>query len=155
MLQEICEYIHNYFLKTPNPGKYTIADGAITPLPDLKEGQRLWIVGSDLNDGVYTYHENGLSDDDDNEGAKLRDEFFCGSIGSLAVPPAVIALADEIKKWVETYQEDVVNSPYASESFNGYSYTLKAGGTSSGGNDSVSWQSIFGKRLERWRRPYL
>lgn len=157
MLQEVCEYIHNFFLKKPNPGKYTITDGVISPMPDFKEGQRIWIVGSDLNDGVYTYHASGLCDDDDIQAAGLQDETFAGTIGAMAVPPAVISLSEEIRKWVETYQEDVVNTPFASESFNGYSYTLKSSGeTMTGGSNApVSWRTIFGKRLERWRRPWL
>ena len=155
MLQEVCEYIHNYFLKTPNPGTYTIAGGVITPLPDLKEGQRLWIVGSDLNDGVYTYHASGISDDDDISGAGLQDETFFGTIGALAVPPAVIALTEEIKRWLKD-NESVVKSPFASESFNGYSYSLKSGSASGGDSaGQIGWQNIFGKRLDRWRRPCL
>ena len=155
MLQEVLEYIHNYFLKKPNPGKYTISGGTISPLPAFKEGQRIWIVGSDLNDGVYTYRSSGILNDDDNQEAGLLDETFAGTIGALAVPPAVIALSEEISKWVESYQDDVVNSPFASESFNGYSYTLKGTGNSASGGDGgpISWRTIYGKQLERWRRP--
>jgi len=156
MLQEVLEHIHNYFLKQPNPGKYTISGGVISPLPTFKEGQRIWVVGSDLNDGVYTYHSDGITDDDDIEAAGLQDETFAGTICALAVPPAVLALSGEIRKWVETYQEDVVNSPFESESFGGYSYTLKGTGTASGGNGGpISWRTIYGKQLERWRRPCL
>lgn len=157
MLQEVLEYIHNNFLRQPNPGKYTISGGVISPLPAFKEGQRIWIVGSDLNDGVYTYHSEGITDDDDIEAAGLQDETFAGTICALAVPPAVIALSGEIRKWAETYQDDVVNSPFASESFNGYSYTLKGTGNSASGGDGgpISWRTIYGKQLERWRRPCL
>ena len=154
MLQEVCEYIHNYFLKTPNHGTYTIVDGAITPLPDLKEGQRLWIVGSDLNDGVYTYHASGISDDDDISAAGLQDETFAGTICALAVPPAVIALSEEIKKWVDD-NGDVINSPYQSESFNGYSYSLKTGNGQGDSAGQIGWQNVFGKRLARWRKLCL
>lgn len=154
MLQEVMEYIHNYFVKTPYQGTFSIVDGVISPLPAIKEGQRILITGSDLNDGVYTYRESGLLDDDDNQVAGLQDETFAGTICALSVPPTVIALSEEIKQWVDTYQDDVVNSPYASESFNGYSYSLKTGSTGSGGDGGpVSWRTIYGKRLERWRRP--
>ena len=155
MLQEVLEHINNYFLKGPNPGTYVIANGSITPVPALKEGQRFWIVGSDLNDGVYTYHAAGLTDSDDAEAAGLQDETFAGTIGALAVPPAVIALSGEIKEWVDNFS-DAVNSPYQSESFNGYSYTLKSGGRNSQGDDSpIGWQSVFKSRLDRWRRPFV
>ena len=38
MLQQICENIHNYFVKEAHSGEYTIADGAIS-LPFLLEGE--------------------------------------------------------------------------------------------------------------------
>ena len=153
MLQEVLEYIHNYFIKTPNQGAYTIEGGVISPLPDLKEGQRFWIVGSDLNDGVYTYRAAGIrNDDDDAETAVgLQDETFAGTICALAVPPAVIALSEEISQWVDD-NSDAINSPYQSESFNGYSYSLKSGNGQGDSAGQIGWQNIFGKRLARWRR---
>lgn len=165
MLQEVLEYIHNYFIKTPNPGTFTIADGAITPAVSLKENQRFWIVGSDLNDGVYTWHEirepegtetvkSGIWNDDDTAAAGLQDETFAGTICALAVPPTLIALSGEISQWVEN-NSDALSSPMQSESFNGYSYTLKSGGNSNGGSGPLTWRDIFGKKLDRWRRPFV
>jgi len=155
MLQEVLEYIHNYFIKSPNPGTYTIADGVISPLPQIKEGQRIWITGSDLNDGVYTWHSHGILDDDDINAAGLQDETFAGTICALAVPPAVLALSEEISQWVDSNQ-DSINSPFASESFNGYSYSLKSGNATGGDSaGQIGWQNIFGKRLERWRKLCL
>lgn len=153
MLQEVCEFIHNYFIKNPNPGTYTIEGNTISPSISLKEGQRLWIVGSDLNDGVYTYHAAGIKNDDDNKAAGLQPETFAGTICALAVPPAVIALAGEINQWVAANSAALTN-PMQSESFNGYSYALKTGG-SAGGSGPLTWRDIFGKQLERWRRPYV
>ena len=152
MLQQVCEFIHNYFIRTPYCGNYTIADGVISPSVGLKDGQRFWITGSDLNDGVYTYHESGICDDDDNEAVGLHDETFAGTICALSVPPAVIALSAEIKEWVET-NSDALNSPYQSESFNGYSYSLKAG--SGNGDAAFSWQNQFKSQLDRWRKVCL
>ena len=155
MLQEVMEYIHNYFVKTPHQGEFTIADGVISPLPALKDGQRIMIYGSDLNDGVYTYHDHGILDDDDIEVAGLQDECFAGAICALAVPPAVIAISGEISKWVEN-NRDAIDSPFASESFNGYSYSLKTGGSTGGDSaGQIGWQNIFGRRLDRWRKPCL
>lgn len=150
MLQQICEYIHNYFIKTPYCGEYEIADGVLSPSLDLKDGQRFLITGSVLNDGIYTYHPTGIKNDDDTELAGLQDETWAGTICALAVPPAVIALSAEVNAWVET-NGAVVNSPYTSESVLGvYSYTKSSGGTGAGG--SVSWQDVFGSRLNRWRK---
>ena len=151
MLQQICEYIHNYFIKTANVGDFVIdADGMISPL-SLKEGQRFWITNSDLNDGVYTYHADGITNDDDNSAAGLRAESFAGTICAMAVPPAVIALAGEINDWVEKYGE-AVESPYQSETFNGYSYSMKTGANGTGTAKVAGWQDIFADRLNRWRK---
>ena len=153
MLQQVLEDIHNYFIKKPNPGTYTIDNGVISPIPALKEGQRFWLVGSDLNDGVYTYHETGIRNDDDTAAAGLQDETWSGTVCALAVPPAVIALSAEIKSWVATYGE-AVNSPYQSESVIGvYSYTLASGGKGANGEtEPITWQSKFANQLNRWRR---
>lgn len=155
MLQQVMEYIHNYFIHRPNAGTYRIEDGVISPLPQFLDGQRIWITGSVLNDGVYTWHADGIRDDDDNNAAGLQDETFAGTICALAVPPAVIALSEEISQWVDD-NSDVLNSPIGSESFNGYSYTLKTGGSTGGDSaGQLGWQSIFGKRLNRWRKLCL
>ena len=152
MLQAVLESIHNMFISSPNPGTYTIEDGTIS-LPFIKEGQRFWIVGSDLNDGVYTYHESGIRNDDDAEAVGLLDETWTGTICALAVPPAVIALSAEIKAWVDA-NGAVVDSPYTSENVIGvYSYTKKTGGT--GGGGTVTWQDTFKSRLDPYRRVCL
>ena len=152
MLQNVCEYVHNYFIKTVQRGSYEIADDVIS-LSDVLEGQRILIKGSCLNDGLYTYHETGLTNDDDTEAAGLADESFTGAIYALAVPPAVIALSGEIKDWVAKFG-DVVNSPYQSESFGGYSYTRASGSgnASESGKPGGSWEQIYASRLNRWRR---
>ena len=151
MLQQVLEHIHNMFIKAPNPGTYTIRDGNL-PVSFL-DGQRIWIVGSVLNDGVYTYHESGLTNDDDEEAAGLRDETFTGSVCALAVPPAVIALTGEIKAWVEQYGENM-NSPYHSENVIGvYSYEKEMfGGSGNATSKPASWEDIFASRLNRWRK---
>ena len=148
MLQQICEHIHNYFIEESYEGKFDIADGMIS-LP-LLDGQRFLIQGSALNDGLYTYHDIGIKNDDDSVAAGLRAETFTGTICALAVPPAVIALAGEIKTWVDTNGE-VVNTPYTSESVLGvYSYTKASGGTGAGG--AVSWMDVYKDQLNRWRK---
>ena len=150
MLQKVCEYLHNYFVREPNPGSYTISAGVISPAPSLIEGQRIWIVGSALNDGIYTYHADGIKDDDDNESAELSDETFDGCVCAMAVPKGVLSVVNDISNWLDQYG-DAVNSPYTSESFGGYSYTKKSG-TDAHGNDVTDWKSVFGKALNTWRK---
>lgn len=153
MLQEICEHLHNWDFKKGRvayAGTYTIAVGGLISLPFLKDGQRFQIIGSDLNDGVYTYHEGRITNDDDNEAAGLRAESFAGTIYAMAVPPNVIALAGEISEWVAN-NADAMASPYQSENVIGvYSYTKATGGSGAGG--SITWQDQFKSQLDRWRK---
>ena len=152
MLQEIMDYIHNYFV--PMEAKkdvYTIAGGMITPVFGAEDGDRFLICGSRRNDGVYTWHANGIKNDDDTKAAGLRDETFAGTIRVMSVPPALVTLSGEISQWVEN-NSAALNGAMQSESFNGYSYTLKSGG-GKGGNGPLTWRDQFGSQLERWRRP--
>ena len=131
MIDEICASLHNYFAVDIVPGEYTVNDGEIT-LPFLAAGQFFRVVGSVFCDGVYRY------------GDKLpADETFDGAIWAMAIPPALEAIAAEIEEW-KAKNADVLASPYQSESFGGYSYTK--------GSDSASWQGVFAKRLNRWRK---
>lgn len=131
IIDEICASLHNYFAVDIVPGEYTVNDGEIT-LPFLAAGQFFRVVGSVFCDGVYRC------------GDKLpADETFDGAIWAMAIPPAFEAVAAEIEEWKQKNAE-VINSPYQSESFGGYSYTK--------GSDSASWQGVFAKRLNRWRK---
>ena len=148
MLQEICEHIHNYFIKDRIARNFEIASDMIS-LP-LLDGQRFLITGSVFNDGIYTYHPNGIKNDDNTAAAGLHDETWTGTICALAVPPAVIALSAEIKAWVDKNGAASV-SPYTSENVIGvYSYTKASGGSGAGG--CVTWQDVFKSRLDRWRK---
>lgn len=138
MLEQVLMNIRRWF--TVEGGIYsrtfTIEDGGIT-LPFLAEGQYFRIVGSVFNDGLHQY-----------PAVDLTDETFTGSVWALAVPKAVIDLADEIQKWQEK-NADALSSPYSSESFGGYSYS-KATNSETGGAET--WQSHFGQRLSAWRK---
>ena len=136
MLTELLQEIKNYFIHSVhNVNKLSISNGRLPPLDFLREGQYFRIVGSVLNDGVYQYPVSNL-----------MEETFDGEIWALAVPPAVIALADEIKAYTES--DFSKPAPYTSESFGGYSYTraVDADGL------PVSWQKQFRSRLNKWRK---
>ena len=152
MLQEIMEYIHNYFVPERAEKKtYTISDGMISPSFDAEDGDRFLICMSRRNDGVYTWHPDGIKNDDDTEAAGLCDETFAGTIRVCSVPPAVLALSREKSEWEDAHSAQL-SSPLQSESFNGYSYTLKTG--KNGG--ALTWfDTPSGKALERWRRPFV
>lgn len=143
-MTEICQYLHNYFDRNQGKfyGLFEIHDNTIESVNDgdmgLIEGQYFRIIGSRLNDGVYCLDDN----------LELKDESFDGCVWSMAVPPEVIRIAEEITSWKSKYGELAV-SPYSSESFGGYSYS-KAN-ASSEGNPS-SWQSVFASQLSPWRK---
>lgn len=147
VLNEICGYIHNYFVVKPNGvhrDTFNISDGVLD-VDFLKYGQYFRIKDSIFNDGVYTY-----------PASDLKDEEFVGEVWAMAVPPDVIELATEIANWETKYNSiDSPNmSPFTSESFNNYSYS-KGSRNSGGGTSSVTpttWQDVFGYRLRRYKR---
>lgn len=133
------QYLRNWFDKERYFADFVISNGVLTyangsPVP-LVQDQYYRIVGSVFNDGV---HFVGYDD--------LQDEQFTGAVWALAVPQAVLDLAKEIQTWMAA-NSDVINSPYQSESFGGYSYSLNSSGPS-----GVSWQSKFAAYLAPWRR---
>lgn len=145
MLSELCQELKNWFDRGQPRlhGSFEISNGNIvdSDFTDIiQNNQYFRIIGSVFNDGVYKYTDNLV----------LEDELFVGSIWLMAVPNAVVELSDEIDEWIEKYGESA-NSPFASESFGGYSYT-KASGNANNGSSSPSWQSVFASKLNLWRK---
>lgn len=143
MLTELCQELKNWFDRGQPRihGAFEIVEGKIidTDFTDvIQDNQYFRIIGSVFNDGVHQY-TNEL---------ELTDEAFVGSIWLMAVPKAVIDLADEIDTWVTQYG-DSVKSPYNSESFGGYSYSMASG---SGSSSKPTWQSVFANKLNLWRK---
>ncbi len=53
-----------------------------------------------------------------------------------------------LRNW---FVRDIHAGPYQSESFGGYTYTMKA--DNGGGNGgATSWQSAFAARMNKWRK---
>lgn len=140
LMDEICGYLHNFFVAELHEGTYTVANGSID-LPYLQAGQYFYVSGSVFNDGVWKY-----------PATDMHDETFNGQIGSMAVPAAVMSLASDINDWMEAYADSNLDSPFTSESFNNYSYSKAQGTASDGGYAPVTWQNIFSSRLARWRK---
>ena len=137
MLDEIMAHLRNYFVKNVYTSRFEIKDGVIASPSSIQiaYGQHVKVSGSVFNDGVYTWPITGLT-----------DEVFDGELWALAVPPAIVALSEEIKEYENS--DMAKPSSYKSESFAGYSYTknTNADGT------PISWQKAFAKRLNRWRK---
>ncbi len=142
LMDEVLDSIHNYFVDTIHEGKFVIENGTLEA-DFLKENQYFRIIGSTFNDCVYKY-----------PATDLIDEEFSGAVWAMRVPPSFIALLSEIEAWIDKYDGDdsTLNSPYTSESFNNYSYSKASGTNSDGSYAPVTWQSIFAKRLDRWRK---
>ena len=147
LMDEICAYLHNWFVKKPDGvhrDTFNISDGVIDA-DFLKTGEYFRIKGSLFNDGVYIYPADGL-----------QDEEFAGEVWEMAVPPALLAIMTDIQTWEAKYGgvESVNYSPFVSESFNNYSYSKgsRSNGNSSASGTPTTWQDVFGNRLSRWRR---
>jgi hypothetical protein len=146
MIQQVCAHIHNFFLSRNGvahhreSGTFTISEGSID-LPFLMDGQYFLITGSRFSDGVHKYPVEGLT-----------DETFTGIIWEMRPPKDFLDLVDEIDNWNTKYAS-VMNSPYSSESFNGYSYQKAQSYASNGGGGFLtSWQTVFSSRLNQWRK---
>ena len=142
-MTELCQFLRNWFVKQKYIGKFCIDESGELRHEDgttcddiLKPGQFYRIVGG-MTDGVYQYRNQQLPEQD-----------IDGAIWAMAVPPAVIALAAEIEKWVSSNQAQL-DSPFSSESFGGYSYSKAVSGQYGSG---ASWQDHFSARLNPWRK---
>lgn len=148
MLTELCQELRNWFTRDMDRwiGDFQIENGTLNDFSGkLKPGQYYRVIGSVFNDGVHKYGDGDLT-----------DETFTGTVWAMAVPPAVIALSDEIDAWISKYsgEDSVARSPFSSESFGGYSYSKSAGGQGSGsdGSKGGSWKAAFAYDLNRWRK---
>jgi hypothetical protein len=161
-LKEVLDYIHNYFQLDTYSGKISIIDHKLENSKiELYDGQYYMIKGSIYNDGIWKYKENDqnvldLDKSDETEGSEeseetdeLKDEIFYGDVVSLRIPRDVLKIVDEINAW-EKNNENVINGVYQSESFGGYSYTLKDSSNSK--NSNISWKDYFGDRLKCYRK---
>ena len=134
MLEAILNSLHNWFLipGAARSGTFEVVSGTLD-VDFLKCDQYFRVEGSVFNDGLHQH-----------PGVDMQDEVFDGTVYPMAVPRAVIELADEIKTWCETNPV----SDKTSESFDGYSYTR------SGGNGGYigGWQAAFASRLSPWKK---
>lgn len=144
MIGEICQYLKNWFDEDSRhnrlprwSGTFSIVDGELHGFPGaLYDGQWFRVIDSNLNDGVYQWPAN------------LKDEVFDGVIQSMRVPAEIVQLDADITAWLAKNQE-IINSPYSSESYGGYAYTLRTDGADS---RAPTWQSQFKARLAPWRK---
>lgn len=150
ILEQVLYHIHNWFERE----SFTVSGCEIVggSLPDsvtslMLENQWYRIEGSYLNDGLHQNPDNELS-----------DEEFDGTVTLLAIPKALLLLAEEIADWIEATNEasqKALRSPFQSESFGGYSYSLKGSGGANLASGGLSgWQAEFAGRLNPWRKMH-
>ena len=138
MLEELLRYINNRFEHDFVIGTFDIQQGTVD-IDGALDGQYVWIEGSAMNDGLHQYPLDGLV-----------DERFDGKVWLLAIPQPLVDMADEIEAWCSANAE-IIDSPYQSESFGGYSYQ-KGGAASGSETPSAAWQLQFGARLRPYRK---
>lgn len=153
-LTDLCEKLRNWFDVDRHFGTFEIANGTID-LDFIREGQFYRLIGS-RQDGVYTVLDNKLkfiksiSEDGqggfDVDGIIARDETFNGAVWELSFPINFLIFYSDMCGW-ETQYADKVNSPYQSESFGGYSGTLKTGA-----NGILTVWDNFSSDLARWQK---
>ena len=150
ILEQILWHIHNWFEREQIPvSTCCIDDGSLpTSITDqMLDGQWYRIEGSYLNDGLHQ-----------NPDTELSDETFNGTITLLAIPKPLLAVAEEISDWValnRTATQQAAASPYQSESFDGYSYSIRGDLTSQNGSGGLTgWQAAFASQLNPWRKMY-
>lgn len=145
MLEAVLMHMDNWFDRDGRrywhveSGELSIEGGSLLGAGGwLAEGQYFRIEGSRLNDGL---HQHPADD--------LHDEVFEGRAYELRIPAAVVELAERIGEW-EQANGEASRGLYASESFGGYSYTLKGQNEASGA--VTGWQQAFAGDLKRWRK---
>ena len=154
ILEQVLYHIHNWFVReTIYVRGCAIADGSLPASVSSKMLDGMWyrIEGSYLNDGLHKYDANppvsqqGYVPD-------LVDETFDGTISLLAIPEALLLVAEDIAAW-QAKNGDATDGPYASESFGGYSYTIKGdSGANSASGGLSGWRLAFRDRLNPWRK---
>lgn len=140
MLEAVLTHLKNWFVvpRGVHEGIYTIENGSLE-LPFLQNGQYYRICGSVFNDGLHKY---GDTND------KLQNETFSGTVWALAIPKAVVELSEKIEEW-QTKNGEAVASPYSSESFGGYSYSIA---TDSQTGNRATWETVFRSDLNPYRQ---
>lgn len=145
MLNEVLQAINNYFVVDYCDASEIKVDRVTVDEPNLfSKRQFILILGSKINDGVYRINDISGNDLIVDSTLDLIEESTEGIlVCGLAIPRAILDLAVEI----ETYN-NVNKGTIKSESLGDYSVTYS-------GNEDVSWITVFRKKLQPYKKPYL
>ena len=147
ILEQVLNHIHNWFVYDELDVRCSIEGGSLPASVSIPDGAWYRIQGSLFNDGL---HKHPATD--------LNDETFDGTVTTCAIPKALLDIVDEICDWIEhnrTAMGKLQDSPYQSESFDGYSYSIRGDLTAQNGSDGLTgWQAAFASRLNPWRKVH-
>lgn len=148
MLEQVLCHIHNWFVRDTITAKgCVIANGELPAsiAQDLLPQQWYRIEGSYLNDGL---HQHPAED--------LEDETFDATVSLLAIPRPLLNVVEQICQWVaDTEDGDRASrkAKFQSESFGGYTYSIKADSRANSGSEGLTgWQAAFRTDLNPWRK---
>ena len=153
-LERVLSHIHNWFERDRiSVTGCEVTDGRLPASVSSRIPLGAWyrVEGSYLNDGLHLR----MDEFPEGESEGLTDETFDGTVTVLAIPHALLLTVEEISDYVTASSEAmrrIAASPYQSESFGGYSYTLRGSGGDGTGGAGGSWQSKFSSDLNPWRK---
>ena len=145
ILERVLNHIHNWFVYDQMDVSCAIEGGSLPASISIPEGAWYRIQGSLFNDGLHRH-----------PAAYLRDETFDGTITICAIPNALLDVVEEIEDWQQAYnagRKKALESPYQSESFDGYSYSIRGDLTAQNGSGGLTgWQAEFASQLNPFRK---
>lgn len=155
-LTDLCERLRNWFDVRRHFGTFTIENGTID-LDFIREGRFYRLIGGGYkNNGVFFYNGERLEYIKEiyhkNDGSldikydETEDETFTGAVWELDIKKSFIEFYATMCDW-QKQNAKVLNSPFQSESFGGYSYSKV-----SGSNGALTVWDNFASDLARWQK---
>ena len=149
ILEQVLNHIHNWFVYDElDVDGCAIEGGSLPASVPIPEGAWYRIQGSLFNDGL---HQHPADD--------LTDETFDGKVTVCAIPRVLLNVVDEIADYIDAMNESdaaVRGAKFQSESFGGYTYTIKgdsrADSASGGVSGLTGWQAAFRTDLNPFRK---
>ena len=108
MIEQICDFIHNYFIVGTIDGTFSVVDGVLQT-GALQPRQFFMLDGSTFCGGIHQYGGAPIQ-----YGGLNVTETFRGTLALLAIPNDLLKLEAEIEAWTEK-NGAIMSSPYQSE----------------------------------------
>ena len=151
ILEQVLNHIHNWFVYDEIfVDDCAVEGGSLPASVSIPNGAWYRVQGSLFNDGL---HQHPADD--------LVDETFSGTVTICAIPRVLLSIVDEIADYIDAMNESdasVRGAKFQSESFDGYTYTIKgdsrANSASGGVSGLTGWQAAFRTDLNPWRKMY-